>query len=139
MPTYVYESVDKLLNDKKYKNVTILGITYKANIDDIRESPIIKLIDLLLENNYTVKVFDPFVKDFYLNENNIISACKGSDLLILGVNHDCFKILPLDEIKKEMRGNLMLDTRNYLNKEEIERKGFVYRLLGCKYNEKTTS
>lgn len=139
MPTYVYESVDKLLNDKKYKNVTILGITYKANIDDIRESPIIKLIDLLLENNYTVKVFDPFVKDFYLNENNIISACKESDLLILGVNHDCFKILPLEEIKKEMRGNLMLDTRNYLNKEEIERKGFVYRLLGCKYNEKTTS
>lgn len=139
MPTYVYESVDKLLNDKKDKNVTILGITYKANIDDIRESPIIKLIDLLLENNYTVKVFDPFVKDFYLNENNIISACKESDLLILGVNHDCFKILPLDEIKKEMRGNLMLDTRNYLNKEEIERKGFVYRLLGCKYNDKTTS
>ncbi|WP_434797415.1 nucleotide sugar dehydrogenase [Terrisporobacter vanillatitrophus] len=139
MPTYVYESVDKLLNDKKDKNVTILGITYKANIDDIRESPIIKLIDLLLESNYTVKVFDPFVKDFYLNENNIISACKESDLLILGVNHDCFKILPLDEIKKEMRGNLMLDTRNYLNKEEIERKGFVYRLLGCKYNEKTTS
>lgn len=139
MPTYVYESVDKLLNDKKDKNVTILGITYKANIDDIRESPIIKLIDILLENNYTVKVFDPFVKDFYLNEKNIISACKESDLLILGVNHDCFKILPLDEIKKEMRGNLMLDTRNYLNKEEIERKGFVYRLLGCKYNEKTTS
>lgn len=132
MPTYVYESVEKILNKENSKNITILGITYKANIDDIRESPIIKLIDLLLENNYIVKVFDPFVKDFYLNKNDIISACKDSDLLILGVNHDYFKYLPLSEIKKEMRGNIILDTRNCLDEEEIKKAGFVYKLLGCK-------
>ena len=56
----------------------------------------------------------------------------NTDLLILEVNHDCFKHLPLDAIKKEMRGNVILDTRNYLNKKEIERIGFVYKLLGCK-------
>lgn len=132
MPNYVYESVEKVLDGKKDKTVTILGITYKANIDDIRESPIIKLIDLFLQNNYTVKVFDPFVRNFYLNEDNIISACQCSDLLILGVNHDYFKHLHLDEIKKEMRGNIILDTRNYLNKEEVEKAGFSYKLLGCK-------
>lgn len=132
MPTYVYESVEKILKDKKDKSVTILGITYKANIDDIRESPIIKLIDLLIKNNYTVKVFDPFVKDFDLNKNDIISACQGSDLLILGVNHDYFKHLPLEAIKKEMRGNIILDTRNYLNEEEAKEAGFIYKLLGCK-------
>lgn len=132
MPTYVYESVEKALEGKKDKIVTILGITYKANIDDIRESPIIKLIELFLQNNYTVKVFDPFAKNFYLNENDIISACKCSDLLILGVNHDNFKHLPLDEIKKEMRGNIIFDTRNYLNKEEVEKAGFSYKLFGGK-------
>lgn len=132
MPTYVYKSVENILNEKKDKTVTILGITYKANIDDIRESPIIKLIDLLLQNNYTVKVFDPFVKDFYLNKDNIISACQDSDLLILGVDHDYFNHLPLESIKKKMRGNIILDTRNYLNKEEIQRAGFVYKLLGYK-------
>lgn len=132
MPTYVYKSVEQILNEKDDKNITILGITYKANIGDIRESPIIKLINLLLENNHTVKVFDPFVEDFYLNNNDIISACQNSDLLILGVNHDCFKHLPLDAIKKEMRGNIVFDTRNYLDKEEIEKAGFVYKLLGCK-------
>ncbi|MEW9080209.1 nucleotide sugar dehydrogenase [Terrisporobacter glycolicus] len=132
MPTYVYESVENILKENKDKSVTILGITYKANIDDIRESPILKLIDLLIQNNYTVKVFDPFVKEFYLNNNDIVSACHNSDLLILGVNHDYFKDLPLNTIKKEMRGNIILDTRNYLNKEEIEKKGFVYKLLGCK-------
>lgn len=132
MPTYVYESVENILKESKDKIVTILGITYKANIDDIRESPILKLIDLLIQNNYTVKVFDPFVKGFYLNNNDIVSACHNSDLLILGVNHDYFKDLPLNTIKKEMRGNIILDTRNYLNKEEIEKNGFVYKLLGCK-------
>lgn len=132
MPTYVYESVENILKNKKDKTVTILGITYKANIDDIRESPILKLVDLLLHNNYTVKVFDPYVKDFYLNDDNIISACKDSDLLILGVDHDYFRDLPLDIIKTEMRGNIIFDTRNYLNEEEINKAGFVYKLLGCK-------
>lgn len=132
MPTYVYGLVENILSEKKDKTVTILGITYKANIDDIRESPIIKLIDLLRQDNYEVKVFDPFVKDFYLNKDNIVSACKNSDLLILGVDHDYFKHLPLEDIKKEMRGKIILDTRNYLDKEEIERVGFEYKLLGYK-------
>lgn len=131
MPTYVYETVEGILKNEKNKNVTILGITYKANTDDTRESPMVKLIDLLLKNNYTVKVFDPFVKDFYLNKDDIISACEDSDLLILGVNHDYFKHLPLDEIKKEMRGNIILDTRNYLDENEVINSGFVYKLLGC--------
>lgn len=131
MPIYVYETVEKMLKDKKDKSVTILGITYKANTDDTRESPIVKLIDLLLQNNYTVKVFDPFAKDFYLNKDNIISACQDSDLLILGVNHDCFKHLPLGTIKEQMRGNIIFDTRNYLDEEEITKSGFVYKLLGC--------
>ena len=86
----------------------------------------------MIQNNYTVKVFDPFVKDFDLNKNDIISACKDSDLLILGVNHDYFKNLPLDAIKKEMRENIILDTRNYLNEEEVKEAGFVYKLLGSK-------
>lgn len=131
MANYVYNSIEKILEQNTNKQITILGIAYKPNIDDIRESPIIKLIDNLLKNNYSVKVFDPFVKDFYLNEKDLLSACKDSDILILGVNHDYFKHLPLDLIKKEMRGNIILDTRNCLDEKEIMNAGFVYKLLGC--------
>lgn len=130
MPIYMYELIEKILGQNTNKQITILGIAYKPNIDDIRESPIIKLIDKLLKNNYSIKVFDPFVKDFYLNEKDILSACKGSDILILGVNHDYFKYLPLDAIKKEMRGNIILDTRNCLDEKEVIKAGFVYKLLG---------
>ena len=130
MPEYVYNKIDKILQKDKSKKITILGITYKANTDDMRESPIIKLIDKLLKNNYNVKVFDPYIKDFQINCQSILEACKDSDLLILGVHHDYFKNLPLDEIKTTMKGNLILDTRNFLDKEEVEKSGFIYKLLG---------
>ena len=130
MPEYVYNKIDKILQKDKSKKITNLGITYKANTDDMRESPIIKLIDKLLKNNYNVKVFDPYIKDFQINCQSILEACKDSDLLILGVNHDYFKNLPLDEIKTTMKGNLILDTRNFLDKEEVEKSGFIYKLLG---------
>ena len=130
MPEYVYNKIDKILQKDKSKKITILGITYKANTDDMRESPIIKLIDKLLKNNYNVKVFDPYIKGFQINCQSILEACKDSDLLILGVNHDYFKNLPLDEIKTTMKGNLILDTRNFLDKEEVEKSGFIYKLLG---------
>lgn len=130
MPEYVYNKIDKILQKDKSKKITILGITYKANTDDMRESPIIKLINKLLKNNYNVKVFDPYIKDFQINCQSILEACKDSDLLILGVNHDYFKNLPLDEIKTTMKGNLILDTRNFLDKEEVEKSGFIYKLLG---------
>ena len=130
MPEYVYNKIDKILQKDKSKKITILGITYKANTDDMRESPIIKLIDKLLKNNYNVKVFDPYIKDFQINCQSILEACKDSDLLILGVNHDYFKNLPLDEIKTTMKGNLILDIRNFLDKEEVETSGFIYKLLG---------
>ena len=130
MPEYVYNKIDKILQKDKSKKITILGITYKANTDDMRESPIIKLIDKLLKNNYNVKVFDPYIKDFQINCQSILEACKDSDLLILGVNHDYFKNLPLDEIKTTMKGNLILDTRNFLDKEEVEKLGCIYKLLG---------
>lgn len=130
MPEYVYNKIDKILQKDKSKKITILGITYKANTDDMRESPIIKLIDKLLKNNYNVKVFDPYIKDFQINCQSILEACKDSDLLILGVNHDYFKNLPLDEIKTTMKDNLILDTRNFLDKEEVEKSGFIYKLLG---------
>ena len=60
MPEYVYNKIDKILQKDKSKKITILGITYKANTDDMRESPIIKLIDKLLKNNAMFKIIVDF-------------------------------------------------------------------------------
>lgn len=130
MPEHVFNRCRKILNGLKGKKITILGITYKPDIDDIRESPIIELIELFEEvEDLEITVIDPFVYDFkYLAKD--IKACEGSDLLLLGVNHKEFKELEFNMIYEIMRTPNILDTRNYWNGELLEGMGFVYNLLG---------
>ncbi|SCH43732.1 UDP-glucose 6-dehydrogenase ywqF [uncultured Clostridium sp.] len=129
MPNFIFSKIEKLLKDIKYdKKITILGATYKANIDDMRESPII--VNILEDNGYKVEIYDTFIKDNNLVNEDLLDSCKDSDLIILGVDHDEFKDLPWDEIKKVVRGNIVLDTRNFFNENKIKSSGFIYKLLG---------
>lgn len=133
IPHYLLNKIENLLKDiKDKKKVTILGITYKPNIDDMRESPILELIDLLAKNGYDIAVVDPYVKDHKYLVKDIKKACTGSDLVVLGVNHNEFKVIPLMDMKREMRGHIILDTRNYLDRRLVEDNGFDYVLLGEK-------
>ncbi len=132
MPQYVLNRIDDILKDVKgIKKVTILGITYKPNIDDVRESPIIKLVNLLdKREDYKVSVYDPHVKTYKYQAKNLTDASKDSDLIVLAVNHDAFRNLPLSDMARVMRNKNLLDTRNFLDKYEVEDKGFRYELLG---------
>ena len=135
MPQFIFNKIENILkNIKSSKKITILGITYKANIDDTRESPIIDLIKLIEKHNYKISVVDPCVKEFRYKVENVAEAAKDSDLLVLAVNHKDFKELDFDTLAKKMRNRIILDTRNYFNKNIVERKGFRYYLLG-KANE----
>lgn len=135
MPQFIFNKIENILkNIKGKKKVTILGITYKANINDTRESPVIKLIEILEKHNFKISVVDPYVKKFKYKLEDISEAAKGSDLLVLAVNHKDFKELDFDTLAKKMRNKIILDTRNYFDKNMIENKGFKYYLLG-KANE----
>jgi len=135
MPQFIFNKIENILkNVKGVKKVTILGITYKANIDDTRESPIISLIEILEKHNYKISVVDPYVKEFRYKVENVVEAAKDSDLLVLAVNHKDFKELVFDTLAQKMRNKIILDTRNYFDKNIVENKGFKYYLLG-KANE----
>ncbi|MEG2869687.1 MAG: UDP binding domain-containing protein [Terrisporobacter sp.] len=95
------------------KAVTIFGVTYKANIDDIRESPIIKLMDILNENGYDVRAYDPNVNEWKYLYEYLSKACKESDLIILGVDHDIFKNIDFSYINLLMRNAIILDSKNF--------------------------
>lgn len=134
MPNFVFNKIEKCLNGiQGKKKVTVLGITYKPNIDDMRESPILELVDELEKEGYEISIVDPYVKEYKYLEKDIEKACEGSDLILLGVNHKQFKELPLDNIKKVMRGNIIFDTRSYLDREKVENMGLEYMLLGKSY------
>ncbi|NLY78048.1 MAG: nucleotide sugar dehydrogenase [Tissierellia bacterium] len=132
MPEHVLNRIDDILEDiEGVKKVTILGITYKPNVDDTRESPILKLIDLLeARGDYDISVYDPHVKTYKYQAKDLIDASKNSDLIVLGVNHDIFRDLPLGDMGLVMRNKNLFDTRNFLDRHDVEEKGFNYWLLG---------
>lgn len=131
MPYYVFEKVKEMtMSIKENKKISILGMSYKANIGDIRESPILRLMEILLENGYDVSVYDPYILHLDIIDKDLNSCTKNSDLILFGVNHDIFKYIDYKNILNNMRNNLIFDTRNVLNKQEMESIGFIYKSLG---------
>ncbi|MGI6751232.1 MAG: nucleotide sugar dehydrogenase [Anaerovoracaceae bacterium] len=130
MPYHVMSKIDSILTGIKNPKVTLLGITYKGDVDDVRESPILALSKLLREGGYEVTHFDPFVKNPELASDDLIDSCRDSDLLVLGAPHSQFKSLPFEDLSRIMRNKNLLDTRNLADSAAAESYGFSYHLLG---------
>ena len=132
MPQYVLKRIKSLTkNVQGIKKVCILGVTYKPNVDDMRESPIIELIHLLKEQGD----FEPVVVDKHVDldgskERNLYEAAKDSHLMVLAVNHNEFKELDFERLKDTMKCPVVLDTRNFWDADTIEKAGMEYHLLG---------
>lgn len=109
--------------------VTILGVTYKPNVDDMRESPILTLISHLKTTNIQVIAQDPFAKGY---QGDPYQAAAGSDLLVLGVDHNIYRDLDLKRLAQAMRTAKLLDTRNFFDRQTTAAAGFEYHLLGDK-------
>jgi len=135
MPTIVMNRIKELADNHSGK-IAILGLTYKPNVDDTRESPIIRLVEMLKEHtDYEVALHDPHVhKDMFkysdLMYDSVYDALKGADLMVLAVNHNEYKKLDYEKINGLMNKKQIYDTRNFLNREEIEKQGFDLALLG---------
>ena len=127
MPEYVAAHIYALLEGIEQPQVTILGITYKPNVDDTRESPVLKLAALLEKNGVAVKLHDPYVK---ANQGDLVQACAGSNLVILGVHHQQYTQLPAKEMLAAMSGNLFYDTRNFVDEPTLTAAGFAVYSLG---------
>jgi UDP-N-acetyl-D-mannosaminuronic acid dehydrogenase len=146
MPNFVFQKTKDILKKQEKENpsnsnrkITILGITYKPNVDDTRESPIIKLIKLFEEDGgYELSIFDPHVRSFNHEDSfcqkyvckDINTASSGSHLLILGVNHEAFAKIDFTSLYKIMASPCILDTRNFWDKNILTKLGFDYYLLG---------
>lgn len=132
MPAYVADSLSEILKDIKQPKISILGVTYKPDVDDLRESPILELIEILKQRGYIVSAYDPFITNREDISNDLERAIKDSDMVVLGVHHQQFKQLPLDKMAKLMRNKLFFDTRNFYDRQKAEDAGFKYYLLGNK-------
>ncbi|MDY3361552.1 MAG: nucleotide sugar dehydrogenase [Clostridium celatum] len=116
MPQYVFDKIHKIMkenNVKDYSKVGLYGLTYKENVDDMRESPTLQLLDIFEKYNIdTVKVYDPFIKEkkFEGQVMNIDEFMIDTELIVVLVSHD--------EIKEKqcmLEGKVVYDTRNIID------------------------
>ena len=129
--------VIKILNNKiKNKRITVLGATFKANTDDMRQSSSLTLIPFLLKKGALVRYYDPsgLKKEFKKHKNlkfknTLPKACVGADLIIINTEWDEFKSV---DFKKMVKKNnfKVYDMRNLYNPEEMKRKNIKYYSIG---------
>ena len=130
MPGYVAKRAEEILTGVADPKICILGATYKPDVDDMRESPILHLVDELRAKGIEVAVHDPHAAKRPGIEGDLMKAAEGADLVILGVNHKQFKELDYAALAGVVRRKNFLDTRNFADKAAVEAAGFAYYLLG---------
>jgi UDPglucose 6-dehydrogenase len=132
------QKLEKTLGDLENKTIAILGLAFKTETDDIRDSPALVIIDRLLKKKAIIKVHDPQAMEnakkvfgtsieYSTNEYN---AVKMADALIILTEWNEYRSLDLDLVKQLMRGNVILDTRNLLEPSKVKGLGFKYEGVG---------
>jgi len=135
------DMADKIIeafnNNCQNKKISILGLSFKPETDDMRDSPSLDIIPILKEKGFDISVFDPVAMDEakkLLNNiefsNNIEECLQDSDGLVVLTEWNEFRSLSATRLKKVMKGNILIDLRNSLNPDNFKKSGFNLIQLG---------
>lgn len=130
MPIYVLKKVKEMVNGIENPVITLFGVAYKGDIADTRATPALKFIKLAEKEGFTIKIYDPYVKEFEYPLCTLNEAVQGSDCLIIFTDHHEFETLNSSKIASKMHCLNIIDTRNIVNKDQWNNNGFVSKVLG---------
>lgn len=137
MKQSVLEKLQREFPELSGKTIALLGLAFKNNTDDTRESAALELLHLFTDAGATVRAYDPIahIPDVELASRmtrvvDPYEAMRGADALIVATEWDEFRVLDLDRVKREMRGLLIMDARNLLDPEAVRRAGLRYIGVG---------
>ena len=129
MPTHVVRTVNTIVPPES--KIAVLGLAFKGDVDDVRESPAICIVDKLEKQGYEVEVYDPYVKVFRGREiDDLQGAVENSDLVLVLTDHSDFKEVDVQSIADLVNTRRVFDTKNCLDREVWESARFIYYLLG---------
>lgn len=133
-PHFVVKKLKQALGDLKGKKIAALGLAYKPDVDDLRESPANEVVHLLQQEGASVKAWEPFKPDADLKgidmAPSLPAALKEADALILLVGHTEFCNFNPEAIAKQTKARTVLDTVNGWNGEIWSANGFKFFRLG---------
>ena len=135
------DMADKIIeafnNNCQNKKISILGLSFKPETDDMRDSPSLDIIPILKEKGFDISVFDPVAMDEAKKllkniefSNNIEECLQDSDGLVILTEWNEFRGLSATRLKKVMKGNILIDLRNSLNPDSFKKSGFNLIQLG---------
>jgi len=123
--------------DVRGKTVAVLGLTFKPNTDDMRDSPAIAVVQTLQDAGASVRAYDPegmdqakLVLDCVTYCANSYEAMEGSDALVIVTEWDAFRALDLDRARSLLSEPVLVDLRNIYPRDMVEKAGFRYTAIG---------
>jgi len=134
------KKIESIIWNLRGKTVSVLGLSFKPDTDDLRYAPALDIVEMLIEHGVKVKVYDPismvkarlilkksvqFCKDAY-------DAVKKSDCLVIATEWSEFKELDLKKVKKLMHQAVIADGRNIYDPAAVRKLGFTYVGMGRK-------
>jgi UDPglucose 6-dehydrogenase len=129
----VYEILNRKIRNKK---ITFLGVTFKANTDDMRDSSSLKMIPALSKKGSIIRYFDPtgYKKEFkryknVFNSKTIKEAVEDSDLVIIHTEWNDFKSINFKNLVKKKKF-IIFDMRNIYSPSKVKNQGFTYYSVG---------
>ncbi len=129
----VVEKVESVV-DLGGATVAVLGIAFKANTDDTRQSPALEIMKRLVAKGARVKAYDPAVTSVDLDGIEVVAdayaACEGASAIVVATEWDDFKWLDLDKIAEVVAERNVVDARNLLDRGALRRRGFTYQGVG---------
>lgn len=137
MPSYTAQLTAEILNAKGIKDpkIAVLGLAFKGNIDDMRESPSVDVVEQLRQRNIEFKAFDPHIKENNLPEQtqHLSEATENASALLILTEHQAFK--DLDPRKFDnLKNKIVVDAKNCINRNDWEAAGFDVYVLGDSKN-----
>jgi len=133
-PHFVVEKLTQALGSLQGKKIAALGLAYKPDVDDLRESPATEIVHLLQQQGAVVKAWEPFKADAAIQgvemASSLLDAVKEAEALLLLVKHTEFCNLNPQEMAKQTRARIALDTVNGWNNEAWKASGFKFFRLG---------
>lgn len=129
--------IEKLVGDLNGKRIGMLGLSFKPETDDMRESPAIDIVNRLIERGATVKAYDPVAMEeskHYINGIEYAAdeydAIEGADALVIVTEWNQFRSLDLEKVKRLLKAPKIADLRNIYEPEDMRELGFEYVGVG---------
>ncbi|MBK8134472.1 MAG: UDP-glucose/GDP-mannose dehydrogenase family protein [Chloroflexi bacterium] len=137
----VADKLQEILGSVSGKTVALLGLAFKENTDDIRESPSLAIAETLIARGATVRAYDPVAMPVTAKEyptivmcENAYDAARGADAVVIATPWNEFKQLDMERLRDTLAQPVMVDGRNMYDPARMKSLGFHYRGVGRGYN-----